>query len=759
MKVAFLISMLVILLVSLFACKKLIERKNTISKRMINVLLPAGISIIAHISVIFVSNYVLANFFYAIYFASATWISASIFYFCIYYVGDRLSKKIFLRLIMPLSILDSILLIINIFHPYLYDVTLKSYWNDVYFRYTASPLFLLHLFYGYVLLIFPIIILIKKIITEPQLFRYKYLSLIFFVFLILVSNIIYVFTDFPLNISIFIYAVSFISIYYVVNKQIPEKLIQKTLGLIVDNLKNGIILRDNDGFCIYINEFVRDTFSCDKNTALSLDILAEFHNRRIESGLEGEASFSDEFDYNTESKRLVLQISDFYIREKNSVIGRYYLIEDITISKNQIYEEQMLRTRDKLTGLYNREYFFEKVEHRLKYDRFTPYYLIVSDIVNFKLINDLYGKPFGDTILMRYADSLRKFVAPDDIYARLYNDHFILLVPKRHFDEEKYTKAFKNNMSYLNNFSYRIVGHMGIYEVDDYALPVSVMCDRAFLALRLIKNDYKNAYAYYDESMRKEVLQMQMLMNELPQALKDGQLKMYLQPQVNKEGIMSGAEALVRWHHPEKGIIPPADFIQIIEKINIISDVDRYIWEEACKKLAEWKISGRENLKISVNISAKDFFTMDLYETFTGLVEKYNISPANLNLEITETAVIMDLDNQSQLLDSLRSAGFIIEMDDFGSGYSSLNMLKDISVDVLKIDMAFLQKSKDDKKSQIILEKIIMLAKELGMKVITEGVESENQVAFLSKAGADLFQGFYFSRPLTVEDFEKKYFN
>jgi EAL domain-containing protein (putative c-di-GMP-specific phosphodiesterase class I) len=255
-----------------------------------------------------------------------------------------------------------------------------------------------------------------------------------------------------------------------------------------------------------------------------------------------------------------------------------------------------------------------------------------------------------------------------------------------------------------------------------------------------------------------EVLKMQMLMNELPQALRAGQLVMYLQPQVKKNGELVGAEALVRWHHPTRGVIPPTEFIQIIEKINIISDVDRYVWECACAKLAGWKLIGREDLTISVNISAKDFFTMDLYETFTELVKKYDISPKNLNLEITETAVILDLENQGRLIDRLREAGFVVEMDDFGSGYSSLNMLKDISVDVLKIDMAFLQKTKNDDKNRIILEKIIMLAKELGMRVVTEGVENDIQIDFLSGAGCDLFQGFYFSRPIPGDDFEEKYF-
>ncbi|WP_407429602.1 putative bifunctional diguanylate cyclase/phosphodiesterase, partial [Treponema sp.] len=440
------------------------------------------------------------------------------------------------------------------------------------------------------------------------------------------------------------------------------------------------------------------------------------------------------------------------------IIGRYILIEDISDEKRQILEQKRLRTLDPLTNVYNKEYFFEKVEHRLKYDRFTPYYLIVTDLVNFKLINDLYGKHAGDDILIRIADSFRKYCSSDDLYGRLYNDHFVMLVPRRHFHEEAWLGAFQMNMSYMNNISYTVIGHMGLYAIDDVTTPVSVMCDRAFLAIKTIKNDYKNCFAYYDENLRNEVIQMQMLMNELPKALEYGEVEMYLQPQFTKELRVVGAEALVRWRHPERGVIPPGDFIEIIEKINIISDVDKYVWECACKKLAEWHKQGRDDLYISVNISPKDFYTLDLYEVLTSLVEKYQIPPSRLNLEITETAVIMDLNNQGKLLDRLRDYGFLVEMDDFGSGYSSLNMLKDICVDVLKIDMGFLQKSQNDEKSRLILEKIIILAKALGMKVVTEGVETVSQIDFLSEVGCDLFQGFYFSRPIPVPDFEERYF-
>ena len=724
---------------------------------MFNILAPAGISVIAHVIVILSQNEMLALIAYSFYFASATWISTAIFSFCVQYSGDGINRKIYRILVLPLTFIDNIAVFANITHPFMFSVYYMRWGSSFYLQYLPTKLFLAHVFFGYLLFVWSFIILLQRVIKEPRIFRIKYYSLLISLAIILISNIAYVLVDIPFNFSILVYGGCFIAIYFVVTDMIPKRLIQKTLGLISDNLANGIVLFDNAGHCLYVNAFVRELFGKDSDSVLDCDLISEFREQKAKSGLDSETVFSAEFDYNTEEERRILQISDYYIKEDSYTLGHYYFIMDITDSKNQIYEEKMLRTRDKLTSLYNQDYFFEKVEHRLKFDRFTPYYLIITDIVNFKLINDLHGKAFGDMILVRLAESIRQNAAPDDIYGRLYNDHFVMLIPKRHFDDEAYIEAFQNCVKYMNNFSYTIVGHMGVYEIDDLSLPVSVMCDRAFLALDTIKKDYKNTLAFYDNTLRLEVLQMQILMNELPQALKSGQLQMYLQPQVTKDGKTVGAEALVRWHHPSRGVIPPAEFIQVIEKINIISDVDRYIWECACEKLAEWKKLGRSDLTISVNISAKDFFTMDLYETLTGLVKKYDIPSKNLNLEITETAIIMDLDNQTRLLDRLRAAGFVVEMDDFGSGYSSLNMLKDICVDVLKIDMAFLQKSKNDEKSHVILEKIIMLAKELGMQVVTEGVESLTQVDFLAEAGCDLFQGFYFSRPIPIADFEEKY--
>mgnify|MGYP000078184194 len=232
---------------------------------------------------------------------------------------------------------------------------------------------------------------------------------------------------------------------------------------------------------------------------------------------------------------------------------------------------------------------------------------------------------------------------------------------------------------------------------------------------------------------------------------------MYLQPQVKRDGAAKGAEALVRWVHPSRGILTPYAFIDILENAGLIYKLDLYIWEKAAQKLAEWKEKGYGSYHISVNISTKDFYIIDIYETFTGLINKYGIAASNLHLEITETTLMTDFEKNMNIIHKLQGVGFRVEIDDFGSGYSSLNMLKDISADVLKIDMGFLRKSENEVKGQDILESIITLAGKIGMDVITEGVETKKQLDMLTMMGCHEFQGYYFSKPVPVSEFEEKY--
>ena len=245
------------------------------------------------------------------------------------------------------------------------------------------------------------------------------------------------------------------------------------------------------------------------------------------------------------------------------------------------------------------------------------------------------------------------------------------------------------------------------------------------------------------------------IINSFNMAIKNGEFHIFLQPQVERDGTVVSGEALARWIHPEKGVIPPGMFIGVLENANLIYKMDSYVWELAAKQLSLWKGTDKEKYRISVNISPKDLQFLDIEVVFTELIEKYDISPQKLNLEITETAVASNVGRVIEQIEHLRQKGFIVEMDDFGSGYSSLNLLKDFKVDVLKIDMKFLSNTGDKNRADIILEHIVNMAQKLDMVVIAEGVENKEQLELLDNMGCDLFQGYYFSKPVAIDDFIK----
>jgi EAL domain-containing protein (putative c-di-GMP-specific phosphodiesterase class I) len=281
------------------------------------------------------------------------------------------------------------------------------------------------------------------------------------------------------------------------------------------------------------------------------------------------------------------------------------------------------------------------------------------------------------------------------------------------------------------------------------------MIDRAFMTISYNRAEFKNRIYYYDNRIREERLLEKKLSGELTEAIVNENIKLYLQPQCTADGSVKGAEALVRWDHPEDGLLLPGRFVPLFERNGLIPVLDRYIWECAAKLLRKWKNEGLLNYYISVNISPTDFFFLDVYDEFHRLIKKYDIDPANLRLEITESIMINDIKRKLTVLEELHKEGFIIEMDDFGSGYSSLNMLKDLPVDAIKIDMGFLYNAGDMDKSKKILRMVVELAKELKMPVICEGVESEFQVEFLNGIGCDYYQGYYFSRPVPIDKFEQ----
>lgn len=410
---------------------------------------------------------------------------------------------------------------------------------------------------------------------------------------------------------------------------------------------------------------------------------------------------------------------------------------------------------DELTGVYNWEHLVQKAENSRKNEK--PRYVVYSNITEFKLINELFGREKGNEILKKQAEQIRKYAGEGSLYGRAGEDHFVMLVDQDKFHEEYLYACSKELQNTLADSVYNVRVKFGIYKADNNEESLASMCDKAILAMDSVKGNTQETIAYYDEAMLEDALRWKKVVDEFGDALKNGEFQMYLQPQISAgTGKLHGAEALVRRIRADGTVVPPIEFIPIYEKSGLISQMDQYIWEQAAKKLGEWKKQGKD-MRISVNISPKDFYYIDIYTMFQELVKKYEISPENLNIEITETAIMSDIPNLRDELKRLQDLGFTIEIDDFGSGYSSLNALKDIDVDVLKIDMGFLRETQNKDRSKIILNSVVQMAKEIGMPVITEGVETIEQVHMLTRMGCDTFQGYYFSKPISVEEFEKQY--
>ena len=417
-----------------------------------------------------------------------------------------------------------------------------------------------------------------------------------------------------------------------------------------------------------------------------------------------------------------------------------------------------LAQHDSLTNVLNADAFYELSREIIKNKPYESWVMITGNIMNFRFVNTLFGVLKGNEVLVRTASMLRE-ISEDarGLCGRLGGDQFALLIPKKKFSEDRLLNVYETLAKTFNSGIFSFCIHFGVYEIDDPSIPVSVMCGRANSALRTIREDMSATVAFFNDSIMNKLRLEQTVIGSFEEALKAGQFRMYLQPFATKDGSVFAAEALVRWIKPDGTVVMPGDFIETLEHAGLIQKLDLHMWELAVRQLSAWKGTSKGNIAISVNMSAKDFYSIDVFKVLTELIEKYGVESRLLRLEITETALLVDPDKINAVVSRLRGRGFLVEIDDFGKGYSSLSMLKTIQADVLKIDMDFLREIEHSERNSVILQTVINLADSLGMDVITEGVETEQQLQTLAAMGCSHFQGYYFSRPLSVEAFESKF--
>lgn len=413
--------------------------------------------------------------------------------------------------------------------------------------------------------------------------------------------------------------------------------------------------------------------------------------------------------------------------------------------------------RDSLTGLFNKEFFLEYGK-RLDYQNENmPMDAIVLDINRFHIVNELYGRSYGDLILKKIGNSIHELVRnTGGLACRSGSNTFSIYIPHNPDLKDELSKYILK----LNEITgeQKITVRMGIYYDDDSEIDMERRFDCARLACRKLRNSYSTCYDFYNAELHHKELHAERLINDMDKALEEKQFKVFYQPKysiVGEKPVITSAEALVRWFHPEFGMVSPGEFISIFENNGLIQKLDRYVWNEAAARIKYWKDKYDLYIPVSVNVSRVDVFNPQLCEILTDITKRNELSAEKLLLEITESAYT---DNSQQIVDTiklLRSKGFKIEMDDFGCGYSSLNMLTSLPIDALKLDMKFIRNICDNQKDYRLVGIMIEIARLLEVPVIAEGVETKEQMELLKAIGCDIIQGYYFSKPLPADEFDK----
>lgn len=418
----------------------------------------------------------------------------------------------------------------------------------------------------------------------------------------------------------------------------------------------------------------------------------------------------------------------------------------------KISEMQSIIETDQLTGLYNHQTMLEKTAKLVQENRSVKYCIVFLDINCFKVINELFNMETGDMILKTAGAYFRTVVGKRGLAARLSADKFALCIPDDALDMELLIQGLDAVMRSLAVYR-SIMFYAGVFAVDNVYLAVNKMLDRAQIAMNTVKGNYNNRFAYYDEQLSASLMEKQMLVRDMEGAMDNNNFCIYLQPIYDTiTNKIVSAETLIRWHHPQKGLMSPGKFIHVFEKNGFVTRLDRFAWGEACRFLSRQRDNGLSVVPVSVNVSRINMYDQSFVDYMLSLLAKYDLEPWMFRVEITESAYTDNPTQLTKVLKKLKNAGFTVLMDDFGSGYSSLNILKDMPVDVLKLDMKFIQDMDNSGRAETIMKSVVKMAHDLGIDTVVEGVETEKQINFLKSIGCHVVQGYYYAKPMSTEE-------
>ncbi|MBS0290215.1 MAG: EAL domain-containing protein [Proteobacteria bacterium] len=441
--------------------------------------------------------------------------------------------------------------------------------------------------------------------------------------------------------------------------------------------------------------------------------------------------------------------------------GYVLSLKDISQTKYLKEEIRLKSFKDELTGLFNRKSFLYRLEHVISYCKryHSKCAVLFIDLDGFKVINDAFGHLCGDEILLTVADRIQSVIRETDILARVGGDEFMVLLNQIARPNDVAKVAMKINNSLLpaieiNKDKYHVTASIGIALYPNDSKEALKLVQYADFAMSLAKKQGKNHYQFYKSELNLDVEKMMKLSNDLRYALQNNQLEMYYHPQISSAtGALVGLESLVRWNHPELGIISPSEFVPIAEEIGFIGEIGKWVLNGACESYSYWMEQGLDNFTLSINFSVYELLRDDFVHDVIHCLKKYRIDPHRFQLEITESIFVSDANVILAKLLQLKNHGFQIAMDDFGTGYSCLSYLKDLPIDIIKIDQSFVQalSYQNNERHKAIIATIIDLAKRLHLTTLAEGVETKEQAEYLIKLGCEYLQGFLFAKPMNFK--------
>lgn len=703
-------------------------------------------------------NHFSAMLFDSLYFVSTDYITLYMLNLVFDLTGKQDKKKIPMKIFNVLTIIDAISQMLNCVFNHTFDLKWKvlesgfGFWSlELYWTHY------IHLGLCYVFVIATFILLVQGIIKSPMMYKKRYVAILVAYFVSIVTNMFCYSMDTPIDFSVLLYAVMACFISFFTAYMVPKQLITDSLNNFHATIDDSIICFDINDQYLFANENAEKLF--EREGKFSKETAENFRREWVQNREMAENSFSSDEIFFIDKKEFHFSVEYQELKEDGKKIGSYFKLQDRTDEINRLFKEHYVATHDALTGIYNREYFLKMCDEKLKSDPDAKRIMIASNIKNFSLINELFGVRKGDEVLCVQADRMRSLAHRDNVYGRIINDKFAILMREEDFVPSIFINEIKllgKNVS-SSNYSLRI--HMGIYRVEDSTESAAIIYDKALMALDAITDDYQQVLNYYDKTLMDRLLAEKFIISEFEKAISENQFQIYIQPIFDDKDAVVGGEVKVHWHNQEKGHIMPDYFIPTLEKTGLMYKLDLFVWEKAICTIKEWQLRGIKNKYISINISSKDFYYIDVENEILLLVEKYGIKHESLIVEISEDLISAEFEKVSLMIQHFHDAGVRVSIDNFGQGISSLNLLQLLKADIIKVDTLSLRDRDNIEKSNTIFKFVVEMAKQLNMYVIGKGLDRDEQYEDLKRIGYRYFQSDDIGVSLIKKDFEKKYLN